>query len=66
MEIVKAYRTSKGTFFSKEDASKRKNRETYGYGKNDQDQWESVCEVMLLKDGNYYFALNRVEVKRSE
>jgi len=62
MEIVKAYRTSKGTFFSKEEAEKRKNRETYGY-KNNPNEWERVVEVMILKDGNYFFKLENVEVK---
>ncbi|MDA7915282.1 hypothetical protein N9B98_03335 [bacterium] len=59
MEIVKAYRTSKGTFFNKEEAEKRKNRETYGH-KNDPHEWERVVEVMLLKDDNFYFVLEQV------
>lgn len=62
MEIVKAYRTSKGTFFRHDEAMKRKNRETYGFN-GDESQWEPLREVMLLKSGNYYFDLNHVDVK---
>lgn len=62
MEIVKAYRTSKGTFYSKEEALKKKNRVRVPMDRFEMER-EPVLEVMLLKDGDFYFKLDCVEMK---
>jgi hypothetical protein len=65
MQIDLAYKTSKGYFWSKEIAEKKKNRETYGYDARDKDEWEKVKEVYVLKamDGQIVFELNKIAVK---
>jgi hypothetical protein len=59
-----AYKTSKGYFWSKEIAEKKKNRETYGYDARDKNEWEPVKEVYVLKamDGQVVFELNKIAV----
>ena len=68
MEIIKVYKTSKGTFWSKEEAEKKKNREKEKEFYNTEYQYEKVREVYVLvtwkdQDSGMAFELNPVEIQ---
>ena len=48
MEIIKVYKTSKGLFWTKEEAEKKKNREKEKEFYNTEYQYEQVREVYVL------------------
>jgi hypothetical protein len=48
MEIIKVYKTSKGIFWTKEEAEKKKNREKEKEFYNTEYQYEQVREVYVL------------------
>jgi hypothetical protein len=63
MKVDVAYKTSKGYFWTKEEAEKKKNRETYG--SKFPEEWESVKEVYVLvtNSNSLVFELNRVNIE---
>jgi len=71
MEIKKVYKTSKGLFWTKEEAEKKKNRAKEKEFYNTEYQYEKVREVYVLvtwKDQDYgiygmAFELNPVEIQ---
>lgn len=65
MTIQKVYTTSKGTFWSREDAEKKCNRAVlYGSRPGDSTEREKVRESYILIDEDHnVFALTKVDVQ---
>ena len=64
MKIVKAFKTSRGIFFTKEEASKKNNRvKDYGSRPGDPQEYEVVKEIFVLEGEGKFFELNEVDLK---
>jgi hypothetical protein len=64
MIIKKVYVTSKGVFWDKSEAEKKKNRvKVYGERIGDLVEREPVRESFVLVEGDQVFNLSEVEVK---
>jgi hypothetical protein len=64
MIIKKVYVTSKGVFWDKSEAEKKKNRvKVYGERIGDLVEREPIRESFVLVEGDHVFNLSEVEVK---
>ena len=64
MNILKAYKTSRGIFLDEAEASKKANRsKEYGSRPGEPVEYEKVKEIFVIQHEDKFFELNEVSVK---
>lgn len=64
MNIITAYKTSRGIFLDVNEASKKQNRsKEYGSRPGDPIEYEDVKSIFVIQHEDKFFELNEVSVK---